>query len=96
MTAGFKPCPWLIPEDMPRKRFQPLAGRIYLMELGGVEPPVAQPPDGKRQRQASPAKKKKPASYEILSQRSAGFFFVNPTCCRSYNKIVIQCQAKAD
>ena len=38
MTAGLKPCPWLITEDMPRKRFQPLAGRIYLMELGGVEP----------------------------------------------------------
>ena len=96
MTAGFKPCPWLIPEDMPRRRLQPLAGRINLMELGGVEPPVAQPPDGKRQRQASPASIEKPASWEILSSRFAGFFFVYSTCYKLYNKIVIHCQAVAD
>jgi hypothetical protein len=26
MTEGFQPCPWLIPEDIPRGRLHPLAG----------------------------------------------------------------------
>ena len=39
MTAGDKPCPWLIPEGVPRERLQPLAGRIYTtVELVGFGP----------------------------------------------------------
>ena len=70
MTAGFKPCPWLIPEDMPRERLQPHAGRIYLMELGGVEPPAAPGPAPVRQHQASPA--------NIKGQRIEDFAVFNP------------------
>src|SRR5437870_2965139 len=69
MTAGFKPCPWLIPEDMPRRRFQPLAGRIYFVELGGLEPPAGPGPAPDQQHQASPA--------NTIGQRIEGFAVLN-------------------
>ena len=39
MTVGFKPCRRLIPDDIPRERLHPLAGKeLFGMELEGIEP----------------------------------------------------------
>src|SRR4029077_6617966 len=57
MTAGFQPCPWLISEDIPRERLEPLGGGIPdlvgrrildLVGCGGNRTPGEQPPEGSR------------------------------------------------
>lgn len=80
MTAGYKPCPWLIPEDVPRKRLQPPAGRFYFVELGGIEPLAGPGPDPVRQHRASPANAK--------GQRTDGFKILDLLAFFHYDHII--------
>jgi hypothetical protein len=62
MAAGSQPCPWLIPEDIPRERRQPLAGSIIIsVDLEGIGPSVALPPVGEGRTRPGPQKTLRPA-----------------------------------
>ncbi len=62
MAAGSQPCPWLIPEDIPRERRQPLAGSIINpVDLEGIGPSVASPPVGEGSTKPGPQMTLRPA-----------------------------------
>ena len=50
MIGSFQLCLWLIPDDIPRERLQPLAGRNFRIgwTWGGDRTPSERPPVGSR------------------------------------------------